>query len=67
MEFKVEGMSCQGCVASVRRIVAAHLGTQAEQVEVELESGRVRAEGAVEPEVVDRLVQALAQAGFAKV
>ena len=64
MEFKVTGMSCGGCVNSVKRAV--------ERVEpkaiadVDLASGRLRLElGAGAPaDTVSRIVAAIEAAGF---
>ncbi len=38
--IKIEGMSCQGCVGSVERVLMALAGV--EQVEVSLEQGQAR-------------------------
>jgi copper chaperone len=58
-QFTVQGMTCQGCVRSVTRAVERL--SQGLKAEVDLPSGRVTVEGAVEPE---RVVQAIEAAGF---
>jgi copper chaperone len=59
--LQVEGMSCGGCVASVKRALSAVEHVM--QVEVELESGRVTvlSDTDLSPEVLARAVRA---AGF---
>lgn len=59
IEFQVEGMSCQHCVAA---IVKAVRGVDAaSRVEVDLQSGRVRV---VSNEHVDTLSAAIDEAGY---
>jgi copper chaperone len=59
IEFHVEGMSCQHCVAAVTKAIQAH--APGAQVQVELEAGRVRVEsdGPAEP-----LSAAITDAGY---
>ncbi len=42
IELKVEGMSCQGCVRSVRAILSKTLGVEKDAVDVDLEAERAR-------------------------
>jgi copper chaperone len=60
IEFQVEGMSCQHCVAAVTRAVQA-LDADA-RVQVELQSGCVRVES---KQNADELSTAIADAGYA--
>ena len=57
--YKVEGMTCQGCVASVTRALVAAL--PGARLTVELEGGLVRIEGPHDPQAVRRAVE---DAGF---
>lgn len=57
--FKVTGMTCQGCVNAVTRALG-RLAPDA-RVSVDLPSGRVAIEGAVEPA---RAADAIRAAGF---
>ena len=57
--YRVEGMTCEGCVASLTRALAAALPGAG--VRVELEGGLVRIEGPHDPEAVERAVE---DAGF---
>jgi copper chaperone len=59
IEFEVEGMSCQHCVAAVTKAVRA-LDASA-KVQVNLEDGLVRVES---DEAADRLGAAIADAGY---
>ncbi|MCW3480396.1 heavy-metal-associated domain-containing protein [Neisseriaceae bacterium JH1-16] len=60
VELKVDGMTCGGCVASVKKALSAVSGVQA--VEVDLASGRVEVEGeALDKQALDAAVEA---AGF---
>jgi copper chaperone len=57
--YKVNGMSCGGCAASVERAIKAT--TPGVSVQVDLENGRVTVEGVAEDTVVQ---QAVEEAGF---
>ncbi|MDN0073408.1 heavy metal-associated domain-containing protein [Crenobacter sp. SG2303] len=60
VELKVDGMTCGGCVASVKKALGAVSGVQS--VEVDLASGRVAVEGeALDRQALDAAVEA---AGF---
>jgi len=59
IEFQVEGMSCQHCVAAVTNAIREHDG--AAKVQVDLASGRVAVESA---QPVDTLKAAIAEAGY---
>ena len=58
-EFKVEGMSCQHCVAAVTRSI--HEIDAAAQVQVDLEHGRVVV---ASTEGIDALKEAIDEAGY---
>ncbi|MGY0712796.1 heavy-metal-associated domain-containing protein [Azospirillum argentinense] len=57
--FKVPGMTCGGCAASVRRALSAVAGV--EDVQIDLESKDVRVDGTPS---ADALRTALGKAGF---
>ena len=57
--YKVDGMTCGGCVSSVERALSAAL--PAAQIEVSLEAGEVRVEGDHEASAVKTAVE---DAGF---
>ncbi|MCP2087371.1 UNVERIFIED_ORG: copper chaperone [Paraburkholderia sediminicola] len=59
IEFQVEGMSCQHCVAAVTNAIREHDG--AAQVQVDLASGRVAIESA---QPVDTLKAAIDEVGY---
>ncbi|MFM0335891.1 heavy-metal-associated domain-containing protein [Paraburkholderia fungorum] len=59
IEFQVEGMSCQHCVASVTKAIREHDG--AAQVQIDLASGRVAVESA---QPVETLKAAIDEAGY---
>ncbi|MFL9994409.1 copper chaperone [Burkholderia sp. GAS332] len=59
IEFQVEGMSCQHCVAAVTNAIREHDG--AAQVQVDLASGRVTVESA---QPADTLKAAIDEAGY---
>jgi copper chaperone len=59
IEFKVEGMSCQHCVAAVTNAIREH--DAAQQVQVDLASGRVVVDSA---QTVDALKAAIDEAGY---
>jgi copper chaperone CopZ len=64
VEWKVEGMSCQGCVRSVQGIISKGLGVEREAVEVELEGGMARFEAPSDSAWLDKIVEALRAKGF---
>ncbi|MCW5732382.1 MAG: heavy-metal-associated domain-containing protein [Alphaproteobacteria bacterium] len=59
LTLQVTGMTCQGCVNAVTRALG-RVAPQA-RVEVDLATGRVAIEGAVEP---SRAAEAIRAAGF---
>ncbi|CAE6849340.1 hypothetical protein R69927_07070 [Paraburkholderia domus] len=59
IEFQVEGMSCQHCVAAVMNAIREHDETA--QVQVDLASGRVAVESA---QPADALKAAIDEAGY---
>jgi copper chaperone len=59
IEFKVEGMSCQHCVAAVTRAIRAH--DAAAQVQVDLDAGRVTVESV---QSADAVRAAIDEAGY---
>ena len=59
IEFQVEGMSCQHCVAAVTSAIREH--DEAAQVQVDLPSGRVAVESA---QPADTLKAAIEEAGY---
>jgi len=59
MTLNVEGMSCQHCVANVKKAVEALDGV--DNVEVDLEAGKVAVEGSAD---ADAVKAAIAQAGY---
>ncbi|RKE36880.1 copper chaperone [Paraburkholderia sp. BL23I1N1] len=59
IEFQVEGMSCQHCVAAVTNAIREHDGTA--QVQVDLASGRVAVDS-VQP--AEALKAAIDEAGY---
>ena len=58
-EYKVDGMTCGGCVASVTRALEKALPSV--KIEVELEPGTARIEGSHEASAVERAIE---DAGF---
>jgi copper chaperone len=58
--YRVEGMTCDGCVRAVTRAIAR--AAPAAKVAVDLAAGRVTVEGDAPPE---RIADAVAAAGFA--
>jgi copper chaperone len=59
IEFQVEGMSCQHCVAAVTNAIREH--DEAAQVQVDLASGRVAVESA---QPADTLKAAIDETGY---
>lgn len=64
VEWRVEGMSCQGCVRSVQGIISKGLEVEREAVEVELEGGVARFEAPSGGEGLEKIVEALRAKGF---
>ncbi|WP_176057822.1 heavy-metal-associated domain-containing protein [Paraburkholderia sp. BCC1876] len=62
IEFQVEGMSCQHCVAAVTNAIREH--DEAAQVQVDLASGRVVVESAQSAQSADALKGAIDEAGY---
>lgn len=59
IEFQVQGMTCQHCVAAVTRAIREHDETA--QVQVDLASGRVAVESS---QSVEALKAAIDEAGY---
>jgi copper chaperone len=59
IEIRIEGMTCGGCVASVRKALTA--ADQSAQAEIDLASGTARIETALPRE---RVVAAIEAAGY---
>ncbi|MBW8072766.1 MAG: cation-transporting ATPase [Ferrovum sp.] len=55
LNLTLTGMTCQGCVGTVRRVVSAVPGV--EDLAVDLDSGTVRVRGTVDPEEVMAAIQ----------
>lgn len=64
IELEVEGMSCQGCVRSVRAILSKSLQIEREAVEVDLEAGAARFPFAGEAGAIDEAIAHLGKQGF---
>lgn len=64
MDLKVEGMSCGGCVNSVRRILAKNLNVAEESVDVDLDDGRATIPDDLDGAAVDTALGKLEKAGF---
>ena len=62
MKLKVEGMTCQGCVKSVTRVIAKQTETEESKVAVSLETKI--AEFPANADQIAPIVAALAKAGF---
>jgi copper chaperone len=62
IEFQVEGMSCQHCVAAVTRSIREHDATA--QVQVDLATGRVAVDST---QSIDALKAAIDEAGYTAV
>ncbi len=65
VELDVTGMSCQGCVRSVKAILGKSLGLDREQVEVDLESGKARFEYEGDGASLEQALARLEEQGFA--
>ncbi|WP_297476236.1 heavy-metal-associated domain-containing protein [Ferrovum sp.] len=55
LNLTVTGMTCQGCVGTVRRVVSAVQGV--EDLAVDLATGNVRVRGALDPEEVMAVIR----------
>ena len=64
IELKVEGMSCGGCVRSVRAILAKTLGVAKDAVEVDLEAAKATVPD-VDESALSVAIDKLAGQGFA--
>lgn len=64
MELKVDGMSCGGCVNSVKRILTKELEISEDQVDVQLTEGKASVPDSVPQEKLSEALQRLAAAGF---
>lgn len=60
----VTGMSCQGCVRSVKAIIAKSLGIERDGVDVELDSGRAQFDFSGGPEGLEPALEKLDKQGF---
>ena len=58
-QFKIDGMTCEGCVSSVKKAILK-VDPKA-KVEIRLETGIAQIDGAVNPEPVKAAIEA---AGF---
>jgi len=61
-DFQVSGMTCMGCVATVKRVVSALPGV--EKVDVSLDQARARVEFDPAATPPERIVSALTDAGY---
>ena len=64
MDIEVSGMSCGGCVSSVRRILTRELGEDENAIEVSLDDGRATVPEGIDRDRLEAAVQRLADAGF---
>lgn len=58
LTLKVEGMTCMGCVHSIKRLLSGLNGVEA--VDVDLDTGRVRVSfkpGQVQPEAIRQTIE----------
>jgi copper chaperone len=63
MKLQVEGMTCQGCVRSVTKVIARQ--TELDEAQISVSLDQKSAEFAdVTPEKTQAVVDALAKAGF---
>jgi copper chaperone len=60
--FKVDGMTCMGCVGTVKRVVSAVPGVQ--RVDVSLDRGAAEVEFDPAATGAERIVAAISNAGF---
>lgn len=61
MKLTVEGMTCQGCVKSVTRVIARQTDKPEDQIHVSLEQKSAEFDGDADSA---KLIEALAKAGF---
>ncbi len=61
-DFRVSGMTCMGCVATVKRVVSALPGVENVDVSLDTASARVAFDPAATP--TERIVSALTDAGY---
>ncbi len=64
MKLKVEGMSCGGCVGSVKKILVRQLEVAEDSVDVSLDEGAANVPDDVDPARLDAALQKLDNAGF---
>lgn len=64
MKFQVSGMSCGGCVKSVKKIAAKTLELDAEDVQVSLEPGSLEVSEVLSEDQTVKLRESLSRAGF---
>lgn len=60
--LNVSGMSCMGCVNSIRKVVEPMPGV--EKVDISLEAGRVEVDHDLAQTTVENLKQAIEDAGY---
>ena len=60
LTWKVEGMTCGGCVSSVRNVLARQPGVKSSSVEI----GRVELDVDESAQSLDSIRQAIAKAGY---
>ncbi len=59
LRFRIEGMTCQGCVSAVRQAIGA--AAPGQPVEVDLAAGEILVQGAAD---VDLVATAIERAGY---
>ncbi len=64
MKFQVSGMSCGGCVKSVKKITAKTLDMDAEEVQVSLEAESLEVSNELSEAQINTLKESLSRAGF---
>lgn len=64
IELNVSGMSCQGCVRSVKAILGKSLGIERDGIDVALEEGKARFDFGGEAEVLETAIARLSEQGF---
>ena len=65
VELDVTGMSCQGCVRSVKAILGKSLGIDRDKVDVDLESGEASFEYDGDASSLEQALSRLEEQGFA--